>query len=53
MQHAIAGLDNGTADGLQGFKTIESILAYILDNPGRIEEFLKKLKKTWKKENNT
>ena len=42
-QQAMAGLDNVTADGLQGFKTIENITANILDDLKKIGALKKKL----------
>ena len=42
-QQAMAGLDNVTADGLQGFKTIENIIANILNDLKKINNLKKKL----------
>ena len=42
-QQAMAGLDNVTADALQGFKTIENITTIILDDLNKINDLKKKL----------
>ena len=42
-QQPMAGLDNVTANGLQGFRTIENITANILDDLKKINDLKKKL----------
>ena len=43
VQQPMTGLDNVTANGLQGFKTTENITANILEDPKKINDLKKKL----------